>query len=56
MNMDVFEAFISSIDGVLNTSRKRHITGGILISISLLFGGLAVTVMTIKNGEDDYEQ
>jgi hypothetical protein len=53
--MEVFENIISTLDYLLNTTRKRHITGGILLSISMLFGGLAVTVMTIKNGEDDDE-
>ena len=49
---------ISMLDYVLDTKRKRHITGGILLSVSLLFGGLALTVMTIKNEEDEgeYEQ
>lgn len=48
--------FISMLDYVLDTERKRHITGGILLSASLLFGGLALTVMTIKKEEEkDYE-
>ena len=47
---------ISVLDYVLDTKRKRHITGGILLSVSFLFGGLAITVMTIKNEEDEYEQ
>ena len=29
----------------------RHITGGILLSISALFGGLAITVMSIGKEE-----
>jgi hypothetical protein len=49
--MDGIENLISVLDYVLDTKRKRHITGGILISVSLLFGGLAFTVMTIKNEE-----
>lgn len=53
--MDGIGNFISTIDYVLNTKRKRHITGGILLSASLLFGGLALTVMTIKNEEEDDE-
>lgn len=53
--MDMFEIIISSLDCILDTKRKRHILGGILLSVSALFGGLAVTVMTIKNEEDDYE-
>jgi len=48
--MDELETVISSIDYILDTKRKRHITGGILLSVSLLFGGIALTVMTIKNG------
>jgi hypothetical protein len=55
MNIEVFENIISTLDYLLNTTRKRHITGGILLSVSMLFGGLAITVMTIKNGEDDDE-
>lgn len=60
--MDGLEGIIYMLDEVLNTRRKRHITGGILVSISMLFGGLAFTVMTIKNEdeenkkEDDNEQ
>ena len=55
-NMDGLENIISVLDYVLDTKRKRHITGGILLSVSFLFGGLAITVMTIKNEEDEYEQ
>lgn len=48
--------FISMLDYILDTKRKRHITGGILLSTSLLFGGLALTVMTINNKEESDEQ
>lgn len=47
--MDVLDAFIFSLDNMLDTKRKRHIIGGILLSASALFGGLAITVFTIKN-------
>lgn len=47
---------ISVLDYVLDTKRKRHITGGILLSAALLFGGLAMTVMSIKDEEDSDEQ
>lgn len=47
--MDFLDAFIFSLDNMLDTKRKRHIVGGILLSASALFGGLAVTVFTIKN-------
>lgn len=49
--MDNFEKIILSIDSILDTRRKRHITGGILLSVSFLMGGLALTAMTIKNEE-----
>ena len=49
--MDRLESFLSIIDYSLNTRRKRHIAGGILMSIALLFGGLAVTVMSLKSDE-----
>ena len=34
---------------VLDTKQKRHLLGGTLISLSLLFGGLAVTIITAKD-------
>lgn len=46
--MDFLESFIYSIDMMLDTKRKRHIMGGILLSAAFLFGGLAVTAMTIR--------
>ena len=57
--MDEIERTLSILDHVLDTPRKRHIAGGILLSLSMLFTGLALTVMTIRNeeyseeGEDD---
>jgi hypothetical protein len=53
--MDSLENIISILDCVLDTNRKRHITGGILLSVSLLFGGLAATVMTIRNEDEENE-
>lgn len=47
--MEQIDALIFALDSLLDTSRKRHIVGGILLSASALFGGLAVTVLTIKN-------
>jgi len=41
----------------LDAKRKRHVVGGVLISVSFLFGGLALTVFTIKEDErSSYEQ
>lgn len=49
------EELLSMIDQSLNTRRKQHVTGGILLSVSLLFGGLAVTILTVKN-EENYDE
>ena len=52
---------MASLDYLLNNKRKRHIMGGILMSASLLFAGLAVTIVTLKqeekkDDENEYEQ
>lgn len=54
--MDRFEAFVNSLGYSLDTAKKQHLVGGILMSVSLLFGGLAITVMTIKTEEHESEQ
>lgn len=57
--MDSLANLIQMLDYVLDSDRKRHITGGILLSVSLLFGGLAFTVITINSEEmeeNDHEQ
>jgi hypothetical protein len=55
--MDRLEETMSAIVYLTANKKKRHIIGGVLLSVSLLFGGLALTVMSIKNEEkDDYEQ
>ena len=46
--MDKLENILSMLDYALDTRRKRHIAGGVLMSVSLLFGGLALTVMSLK--------
>lgn len=54
--MDGLGNAISVLDYILSSRRKRHIVGGVLLSASMLFGGLALTVMTIKSeGEEDNE-
>lgn len=53
--MESFETVISVLDYSLETRRKQHIAGGILLSIALLFGGLAFTAMTLKSKENDDE-
>jgi hypothetical protein len=51
--MDRFDYIIAMLEQTLGTRAKRHIMGGALISISLLFGGLALTVMTLKTEDND---
>ena len=46
--MNRLEGFIVTLDYLLETKRKRHIVGGILMSASLLFAGLAFTALTLK--------
>lgn len=53
--MNRLEALLEMLDYSLNSESKRHIAGGILLSVSILFGGLAFTVMSIKTKEGDLE-
>lgn len=55
-DMNAIANLISMLDFSLDSQRKRHIVGGILISVSTLFGGLALTVMTLKTDEEDYDE
>lgn len=51
--MERFDRVLEMIDYSLNTKRKRHLAGGILLSVSLLFGGLAITVLSLKTEEKE---
>lgn len=58
--MEEIGRILSLIDYSLSTEKRCRIAGGILISISLLFGGLAVTVLSVKPNskdcnDDDYK-
>jgi hypothetical protein len=53
--MDRLERILSTLDYSLGTKKKRHLAGGILMSVSLLFAGLAFTVVTLKTEEDKDE-
>lgn len=46
--MNKVETLLYTFERAVNTKKKRHIVGGILMSISLLFCGLTFTVMTLK--------
>ena len=54
--MNRLEGVIATLDYLTSTKRKRHIMGGILLSASLLFAGLAFTVITLKQEERVIEQ
>ena len=49
--MERLEHLLTMIDYSLDSKRKHHIAGGILVSMSLLFGGLAITVLSLKSEE-----
>lgn len=54
--MNRLEGVLASLEYVLSNKRKRHIMGGILMSASLLFAGLAVTVITLKTEQEENKE
>ena len=46
--MDRIKRVVTTLEHLLDTKEKRHIIGGILLSASVFFGGLALTVMSAK--------
>ena len=52
MRVEKIEKILSVLDRSLGTRKKRHIAGGILMSISLMFGGFALTIITLNIGKD----
>ena len=50
------QEILSILDLSLDTRKKRHIAGGVLMSVSLLFGGLAVTIITLKTEDEEREK
>jgi hypothetical protein len=53
--VDRIEEILSVLSYTLDTRAKRHIVGGVLVSVSLLFGGLAVTIITLKTEDNEVE-
>lgn len=51
--MSYLEEIVSLLDITLDSPSKRHIVGGILLSVSFMFGGLAITAMTLKREDND---
>lgn len=54
--LENLETILNVLDYSLDSKRKQHIAGGILLSISMLFGGLSITIMTIRTEENANEQ
>ena len=50
--MEKIGSTLTTIDNSLDTKRKRHIAGGILLSVAFLFAGLALTVMSLRAEEN----
>lgn len=50
--IESFGNLISMLDYVMSSNKKRHIVGGVLLSVSMLFGGLAITAMTVKTDDN----
>lgn len=55
MDLHEFERIVTMLDYAMNTKRKRFVIGGMLLSLSLLFGGLAFTVLMTKTEDELYE-
>lgn len=53
--MNRLEGVIATLDYLMKSKRKRHIMGGILLSTSLLFAGLAFIVITLKPERQENE-
>lgn len=56
--MERVKRLVTTLEHLLSTKEKRHILGGILLSASVFFGGLALTVMSakIEEKEDNEKQ
>lgn len=53
--MDSLENMFLFLDYLTDTKRKRHVVGGILMSVSLFFGGMAFTMLSIKGEENEQD-
>ena len=54
--MNRLEGLMASLEYLLNNKKKRHIMGGILLSASLMFAGLAFTIITLKQEENEDDE
>ena len=49
--LEIIEEIVETVDAAMGTNRRRHIAGGVLLSVSLLFAGLAITAITLRQEE-----
>lgn len=49
--MHRIETVLAILERSLDNPKKRHIAGGILLSVSVLFGSLAATILTLQSEE-----
>lgn len=54
--MHRLETIISMLDRAFGTKRKRHLAAGVLASVSLLCGALALTIITLQPEEDNEQK
>lgn len=47
--IDKLGYFLDTFDELLDTNRKRHVFGGLLMSLAFLCGSMAITVITIRD-------
>lgn len=54
--MEDLNEVMETLEYTMSNKTRRHLIGGILMSLSLFFGGLAITAVTIKEDEEnEYE-
>ena len=51
--LEAIEEIVETVEATVATKKKRHIVGGVLLSVSLLFAGLAVTAITLRTEDND---
>lgn len=51
--MRKLEEIVSIVERAIDSKQKRHLFGGILVSVSIMLSGLAITILTIKTEEND---
>lgn len=53
--MERLKGIINTLEHILDNEKKRHIVGGVLLSASIFFGALALTVISTKIEENKNE-